>query len=122
MRYTNFRKSYCGKPIVKKMTSNQSNLAITASTTSCVVLCPPRSLVRYSPSEITRFTALSSRSANEGNWRCLNIMAEERSNATGFAVFCSTIFSFPTFPAEAPCSNTAYSAPTLPMRKRKKIV
>lgn len=65
-------------------------------------------------SAITSFTAVSSLSANEGNCKCLNIMADERSKATGFAFFCSTIFSFPTFPAEAPCSNTAWSAPTLP--------
>lgn len=88
---------------------------MTASTTCCVVLSPPRSLVLYFPSKITFFTASSSRFANVGNWRCLNIMAEDRSKANGFAVFCSTIFFFPTFPAEAPCSNTACSAPTLPI-------
>ena len=94
---------------------HQSKLAITASTTSWVVLPPPRSFVRYFPSEITRFTAVSRRSAKEGNWRCRSIMADDRSKATGFAFFCSNNFSFPTFPAEAPCSKTAWSAPTFPV-------
>ncbi|KAM7519997.1 hypothetical protein LguiB_018959 [Lonicera macranthoides] len=51
---------------------------MTASTTSWVVLSPPWSLVRFFPSAITHLTAVSKRSANEGNWRCLSIMADER--------------------------------------------
>ena len=98
---------------------DQSRLARTASTTSWVELSPPRSFVRYLPSAITRLTAVSRRSANEGNWRCRSIMADERSRATGFAILCSVIFSFPTFPAEAPCSKTAWSAPTFPTFNRK---
>ncbi|MFS7954936.1 hypothetical protein Hanom_Chr07g00636511 [Helianthus anomalus] len=89
---------------------------MTASVTSCVVLLPPRSFVRYLPSLITRFTALSKRSAYSGSSRCLSIMADERSRATGFAFFFSTIFGFPTFPADAPCSKIAYSTPTFPVK------
>ncbi|CAL1361084.1 unnamed protein product [Linum trigynum] len=80
---------------------------MTASTTSWVVLFPPKSLVRCLPSKITCLTAVSNLSANDGNWRCLSIIAEDSSRATGFAFFCSVTFSFPTFPADAPCSNTA---------------
>lgn len=94
-----------------------SRAAMTPSTTSWVVLCPPRSFVLHLPSNMTRATAVSSRSAKEGNCRCLNIMADERSRATGFAFFLSNIFWFPTFPAEAPCSKIAWSAPTLPAGK-----
>ena len=42
-------------------------------------------------------------------------MADERSRATGFALFFSTIDGFPTFPADAPCSKIAYFVPTLPV-------
>ncbi|KAL8143350.1 hypothetical protein V2J09_016382 [Rumex salicifolius] len=60
------------KPIVQEndqLSSRDahSKAAITASTTSWVVLLPPRSFVRYFPSDITFFTAVSSRSANDGN-------------------------------------------------------
>lgn len=89
---------------------------MTASTTSWVVLDPPRSFVRCLPSKMTRFTAVSNRSANAGNWRCLSIMADERRSATGLALFSFNCVSLPTFPAEAPCSNTAVSAPTLPAK------
>jgi len=97
---------------------NQFSRAMTASTTSWVVLVPPRSLVLYWPSAITRLTAVSSRSANDGNCRCLNIIADDRSRATGFAFFCANSLSFPTFPAEAPCSKTAWSWPTLPEKEK----
>jgi hypothetical protein len=81
---------------------------------SWVLLVPPRSFVRHVPSANTFSTACSSRSANDGNWRCRSIIAEDNSNAVGFAVRPWTSFSFPTFPAEAPCSKTACSAPTFP--------
>jgi len=101
---------------MSKRIYNYCNAFITASTTSWVVLVPPRSFVLYLPSKMTRFTALSNRSANTGNWRCLSIIAEERRSATGLAFFSCTTLSLPTFPAEAPCSNTAWSAPTLPAK------
>ncbi|KAK2355428.1 isocitrate dehydrogenase [NAD] regulatory subunit 1, mitochondrial [Trifolium repens] len=100
---------------------NQSKASITASTTSWVVLVPPRSFVRYLPSRMTFSTATSKRSANAGNWRCLSIIADERRSATGLAVFCAATFSLPTFPAEAPCSKTACSAPTLPAKKAPRV-
>lgn len=46
---------------------HQSRASMTASTISWVVLTPPRSFVLYLPSEITRLTAVSSLSANDGN-------------------------------------------------------
>ncbi|MFS7911881.1 hypothetical protein Hanom_Chr02g00123291 [Helianthus anomalus] len=42
-------------------------------------------------------------------------MSDERSRATGFALFFLTIDGFPTFPTDAPCSNIVYSVPTLPV-------
>lgn len=110
--YFKWNKKWCS------LANDSSHLSadITASVTSWVVLLPPRSLVRYFPSKITCFTAVSKRFAKSGSCTCLSIMADERSRAIGFALFFSTIFGFPTFPADAPCSKIAYSVPTLPKR------
>ena len=66
-------------------------LFTTSSTTSVVLLFPPRSGVRHVPSRITSSTARSIRSAPSPYPRWRSMSAAERMAASGFAMFCPAI-------------------------------
>jgi hypothetical protein len=63
----------------------------TASSTSCVVLFPPKSGVRCVPSRITSSTACSILSPARSYPRWRSIIAADRIDASGFAMFLPTI-------------------------------